>query len=77
VSPSKGALFIITNFSKVTFAFGKFLNKLKSASKGNLCDFGIDGLGNFCFDLVLKNIGAANKVMIKRRIKLNNFKNFL
>ena len=32
VSPSKGALFIITNFSKVTFAFGKFLNKLKLAS---------------------------------------------
>ncbi len=32
VSPSKGALFIMTNFSNVTFAFGKFLNKLKSAS---------------------------------------------
>ena len=32
VSPSKGALLMMTNFSTVIFAFGKFLNKLKSAS---------------------------------------------
>ena len=32
VSPSKGALLIMTSFSIPTVAFGKFLNKLKSAS---------------------------------------------
>ncbi len=32
VSPSKGALLMMANFSIVTFALGKLLNKLKSAS---------------------------------------------
>ena len=32
VSPTNGALFIMTSFSIPTFALGKFLNKLKLAS---------------------------------------------
>jgi hypothetical protein len=54
VSPSKGE-FIITNFLK-NICIWKNLNKLTTPAKETLHLLCIDGLGNFCFDLILKKV---------------------